>query len=237
MRAAAAFLALALVGRVMAQPAPSGAGVLDAARAHYLAGRAYYAAGDFRRALGEFIAARGDADRPELDYNIGLVYEGLGDAARAVAAYERFLSRRPRRQEDASLDQRLVALRTRVGALTIETHVAGTTITVDGEPVDPVAARQEIATTVGAHRVVAAREGMFSHGETVQVWAGRTTRVAIDPDAHARRRLPGWAIALITTGSVLLVGGAVTGGVLGARAAGPGGYSGNVAPGLVSIHP
>jgi hypothetical protein len=212
---------------------------VEAARAHYQAGKAYYAAGELRRALTEFAAASGDADRPELEYNIGLCYERLGDAARAAASYQRYIDRAAPGEEVNALKARLPALLARTGKLSIVTRVPGAVMQLDDERLAPALLSAPITVTAGAHVLRASKEGMFTHTEAVQVIAGQATEVEIDPRSSARtarRHLPGWAIGLITTGCLLVAGGVTAGAVVGTRH-GNGDYVGNTGAGLVKIAP
>jgi tetratricopeptide (TPR) repeat protein len=209
----------------------------DAARGHFQAGSAYFSNGDLRRALSEFLAARGDSDRPELDYNIGLVYERLADAARAVSAYERFLARGDiEGDQRAEVEKRIADLRVRVGQLVVTTKVPDATIKLDEEILTPAMLRAPIAVTAGAHELSASKDGMFARREAVLIFAGGTLRMAIDPH-RGRRPLAGWAVGLITLGSVLVAGAVVTGAVLGTRH-GSSDYIGNANDGgVVRIKP
>ena len=234
-------LALAIFGaRADADEAPAAAPSpsQEAARGHYLAGKSYYAAGDYKRALGEFLAARTDFDRPELDYNIGLTYEQLGDAARAVAAYDRFSERRPNDDpaQATELARRVGALRARIGRILVTGRVPGSILTIDGERLTSAQRGTSLPITIGTHEITAAADGMFARTRRVDVTAGPLTRVELDPASlSSRRRLPGWAIGLITVGSVLVVGAVVTAAVVTTRP--PDVVVGNTSPGTVTVRP
>jgi hypothetical protein len=229
---------LVLVTVVGAAWATEGGVAEQAARGHFLAGKAYYASGEYKRALGEFLAARTDDDRPELDYNIGLSYEQLGDAARAVAAYDRFTARQPIVDvaEASELARRVGALRAHIGHIVIASLVPTSILTLDGSRLEPLQRGALLPVTAGPHEVTASADGMFERTKRVVVAAGDTTRVEIDPMSRARSRLAPWAVALISVGSVVVAGAVVTGAVLGARANGSV-TPGNTSPGVVTVRP
>jgi len=213
----------------------------EAARGHFLAGKAYYGAGEYKRALAEFLAARADLDRPELDYNIGLVYEALGDAGRALTAFERFSSRYaagdPALSEE--LRQRIAGLRPRVATLVLSSHGRATTLAVDGEPLLPAERGRPMLLSAGEHVLTASAEGAYTSTRNVTLIAGQTTTVILDAqERSAKRRFPGWAIALVSVGSALVIGGVVAGAVVGARSAETTPLVvGNAAPGVVNVKP
>jgi tetratricopeptide (TPR) repeat protein len=176
-----------------------------AARGHFQAGRVYFEKGEYRRALVEFHEAQRDADRPELDFNLGRTFDALGDAARAVRCYRRYLDRRPIADDRATVEQRISALDEHIGMVRIESQVVGATLRLDGEPLEGGGSGQPIAVTEGRHRISAARDGYKARVAEVVVTAGRETDLAIDPVRPASR----WWIGL-TIGALLAVAGAVT---------------------------
>ena len=54
--------------------------------------------GDFKDALARFKEAYELVPSPKIHYNFGLAYRGLGRPADAIDAFEKFLTRRDRRQ-------------------------------------------------------------------------------------------------------------------------------------------
>lgn len=66
----------------------------DEAEAHYAQARAHYAAGRYRAATAALErAARLDPEGVNLYFNLGAVYERMGELDRAVVAYERYSAR------------------------------------------------------------------------------------------------------------------------------------------------
>ena len=84
---------------------------LAQAKAHFEAGRTAYLGGDYASAVREFEAAEVLRPSPILDYNIGLAYEGLGDARRAIDSYNRYLTQKPDAQNRADVEARVATLR------------------------------------------------------------------------------------------------------------------------------
>ncbi len=162
---------LALVLGAGALARADGATGTSAAPEHYDAGRTYFQAGDLRRAIVEFRAAQRDDDRPPLDYNLGVCFERLGDAARAVDAFRRFLARQADVPDRPALEARIAALEQRVGVLMLVSSTPEASFTVDDEAV-LVPADRLLRLTAGHHHVVASKEGYRSHALDITVLAG-----------------------------------------------------------------
>jgi hypothetical protein len=220
---------------------------LEAARAHYLAGKAYFVGGNLPRALREFQAAASNMDLPELDYNLALTYDKLGNAARAIEFYDRYRARRPDDGQARELAARIAELATKVGRVSIATTVPGAAFMLDEEPLEASKLNKPFQVTFGVHRLVASKDGYHARALEVRVTAGQEIRVELDPIAPqtiverterviverpARSR---WWIPVVVVGSVLVVGGAVTAGVLATRTTVSPPYRGNVSPGYVTV--
>jgi tetratricopeptide (TPR) repeat protein len=66
---------------------------LERAREKFLAGRKWYQKSNFSRALADFQEANRLVPSAELAYNIGQIYEQLGDWEQAIAYFKLYLSR------------------------------------------------------------------------------------------------------------------------------------------------
>ena len=64
----------------------------ETARIHFQAGTSYYETGDYELALREFNRSYELSGRPELQYNISLTYEKLGDLEAAIQALDKYLN-------------------------------------------------------------------------------------------------------------------------------------------------
>lgn len=222
-------LSLLVARSAFAVPEVAAAPLLSqAAQAHYDAGRTYFAQGDAQRALVEFRAAQRDDDRPALDYDIGLCLERLGDAAGAIAAYQRYRARATAAGEQAELTVRLAGLERRVGELELVTRLSDVRVTLDERPLS-VPPGGVLRVTEGGHRLLAAKEGYLSHSVDVSVIAGRRQRVELDPipaSVPVRRR--GLALGLGVGAGVVVVGLAVGLGVFFGTRGSTTPYEGNV---------
>lgn len=191
-----------------AQPEPN---LTTASRAHYDAGRAYFAQGDTRRAIDEFRAGQRDDDRPAFDYNLGVCYEKLGDAARAVAAFRRFAARSPQQTAETHLDERIAALEPRVGLVVVTSRTDGIQLTVDGERAS-LGEERMLRLTAGTHHFAASREGYLRKEGDVVVTGGGSTTVDLTLElagARTNRKLRKLALGLGIAGGIVVVGLAV----------------------------
>jgi hypothetical protein len=104
----------------LAQPARADDAVAEARR-HFEQAEAFFRAGTYDRAIEEYQAAYRAAPRPALLFNIGLCHENLGDAARAIEFYDRYLDQDPSGPKVAEARARREAL-----VLALEQATAGT---------------------------------------------------------------------------------------------------------------
>jgi hypothetical protein len=87
----AAFL-VAVPARARAQaPAPPDAAAVEEAKKHFAAGQRLFDAGDLRGAVEEMKEAYRLTRNPLLLYNVGVVYDKLGDAALALHYFAKFI--------------------------------------------------------------------------------------------------------------------------------------------------
>ncbi|HEY2745691.1 MAG TPA: hypothetical protein VGL86_13745, partial [Polyangia bacterium] len=77
-------------------------------------GVAAYGAHDYAHALEKFEAARRIKPLPAFDFNIARCHDRLGQAAPAIAAYERYLAQAPDAPDAAEVRERVGILRARV---------------------------------------------------------------------------------------------------------------------------
>jgi tetratricopeptide (TPR) repeat protein len=165
-----------------------------AARGHYQAGTVYFQRGEYRRAVAAFLAAREQYDRPELDYNLGLAYERLGDAARALDAYERYLQRRPDADNRKEVETRTRALAALTGHITLEHQPVATRLLLDNEPIE-VDGAGRLRATQGKHLLAVVRGEQHLEDREVRVSAGGVTRLALD-----RRPRSLWWVGVLVGG-------------------------------------
>jgi tetratricopeptide (TPR) repeat protein len=183
----------------------------ELARNHFRTGVSYFDRGDYHHALEEFQRARAVQPRPELDFNIGRVYERMGDAAHAARYYQRYLDARPDSADAPATREAMTRLARRIGWLRLTGVAAGERVTVDDEETDDP---RRIAVTEGAHIVVAQAPGRPARSAATRVSAGAEVVVALDerPPAPAPRRR-GLYIGLGIAGAAIVVAAAVALGV------------------------
>ena len=219
-----------------AQAEPPAPELTAASKAHYDAGRAYFAAGETKRAIDEFRSGQRDDDRPAFDYNLGVCYEKLGDAARAVAAFRRFAARASQQERtETNLEPRIAALEPRVGTVVVSAHPDDVQLVVDGEPTR-LGDERMLRLTAGTHRFAASRDGYLAKQAEVVVTGGGSTTVDLTLElagARTNRKLRKLALGLGIAGGIVVVGLAVG---LGVGLTRPGSIAEGNVP-AITVHP
>src|SRR5258706_1307459 len=183
MRALGLTILVLIINCTVAAAAPSPAPVatdIELAKAHFRTGEIYYDRGRYADASREFEEAYRLSGRGELLYNMGKSYDGGGDAARALAAYRRFLASVEKSPDRATVSARVDQLRKIVGRLAVTSTVPGSTVKVDGAelgatPLDPVEVNP------GGHTVEVGHEGYATWKGNVVASPGAETAVAAEP--------------------------------------------------------
>lgn len=244
-RSAALVLAVASLARAQAPEDPK----VRAARGHFQAGQVYFQQGDFRRALVEFQKAARDVDLPALDYDIARSWDRLGDAARAVERYERYLARAGDAEDRAQVAARVRELRPLVGTITIASKVAGAAVTLDGEAIEATRLGQPLRVTSGAHTLAASKDGHLTRTVEVRVAGEQSVTVEVDPTPIApqkitekvvvieKQKAPRWWIGVVVGAVAVAAGAAITTGVLLGGPVEEQLVKGNVSPGIQRITP
>lgn len=114
-------------------------------RFHFQAGASYYEAGDYEHALREFQRAYEISKRPELNYNLSLAHQQLGNLDEAMEYLARYLEEVEEIPNRVNLERRLVNLRERADeqrAAQTETETAPEP-DPDTAPVEPPTERPE----------------------------------------------------------------------------------------------
>ncbi|MSP60554.1 MAG: hypothetical protein EXR72_09490 [Myxococcales bacterium] len=244
---------LLVAGTALAQTPDLGPPAEDprqvAARGHFQAGQVYSEQGDLKRALVEFREAARDFDAPALDFNIARTYDRLGDAARAVENYEKYLARVGATDDRAQIETRVTELKRQIGTLTIVIKVNGARVLIDEEPAVP---GRSHSVGAGRHRVVASKDGYLTRTVEVDVRAGEVTVTEIDPVAPEQKIVLApapspapagppprsrWWIGVVVGAVALVAVGAVTTGVLLAPPSEGAPYMGSISPGFQRIDP
>jgi PEGA domain-containing protein len=161
-----------------------------AASAHLKRGAELIDAENLKGALAEFEAAYALVPSPSILHNFGIVYQGLGQKAAALEAFQRFLDEAvkspPATREHA--EQAVQALRGQVAELTIACDVAGAAIVVDGRKVGETPQQRPIHLDPGRHELFV-RKGNLDVQAQLDVSPGQQltipARLAAPPAAPA----------------------------------------------------
>jgi PEGA domain/Tetratricopeptide repeat len=159
---------LALAQPAPPQNAPPPGNDLELAKAHFATGELYYERGRYPDAAREFEEAYRLSQRPELLYNMGKSYDGIGDHARALAAYRRFLNAVVVSPDRAQVTDRAKQLQLLVGVVTIKASVDGSAVTIDGLAVGTTPLAEALELNPGAHKMEIVHEGFAT-------WRGDVT--------------------------------------------------------------
>lgn len=113
-------------------------GASDAARRLYSEAEQAFAAGDYRKAIDLFRQADKQVPRAELEYNIALAYEAMGDKPSALEAYRSYLRRSPASSDRSEVEANVARLAKDLGKvqlqqLTVVTSPAGATVLIDAQ--------------------------------------------------------------------------------------------------------
>lgn len=154
----------------------------DAAK-HFQRGVDLYNDGDFRGALVEFKKAYSIWPRANVLYDIGQTEYQLLDYAGALHTMERYLAETganaPHRQE---VESSVEVLRGRVGKVAL-TAEPGCDVTVDDQPMGTTPLDAPLMVSVGLRRVAISCPGQRTAQKRVEVAAGETLPVELQPPA------------------------------------------------------
>jgi len=202
----------------------------ELAKAHFKTGEIYYDRGRYPDAAREFEEAYRLSQRGELLYNMGKSYDGAGDQARALKAYRQFLASVPSSADRKTVNERVVALERLVGRVNILASVAGAQVEVDGEKVGTTPLPAALELNPGGHKLLASKEGWKTFRSQVVVAPGTEVTIDAKLDSLIQLRIVQVEVPrkekvvpvykrwwLWTIVGVVVVGGAVAGGVLGSR--------------------
>lgn len=198
----------------------------DEALSHWNHGLELYNEQDFPNALIEFRKAYEIAPTYKVLYNIGQVCFQLTDYACALNSFEQYLRdgaaniAGDRRKE---VDEYIVKLRTRVGALEIVSNIAGAEVFIDDAAVGTTPLAKSITVSAGRRKITVSKDGYGKETRIIDIAGTDSLRVEIKlPDPTARPRPPEpptivpsrwttWSYVGLGTASALAVAGGVTG--------------------------
>jgi tetratricopeptide (TPR) repeat protein len=152
---------------------------LELAKAHYKTGELYYERGRFPDAAREFEEAYRLSKKPELLFNMGKSYDGVGDYAKALVAYRRWMAEVPNGSDRGQVESRVRAMEGLVGKLLIEPDVEGSSVLVDGLERGPSPLAGPIEVNPGAHNIVVAHEGYKTFRKNLVASPGRLDQLKV----------------------------------------------------------
>lgn len=219
----------ALIGSLLAATLLLPLGVASAqdddARTLFQRGEVAYAQGDYEDAIAMWTRAYELDPRPLLQWNLSQAYERLARLPEATTALETYLANAdPSDVHQADARARLGAIRERIAAtgITLRGGPEGASITVDGEDRGRLPRPDPIAVTPGSHTVVVSATGYETFRATVSVPAGNALELDVTmaetsgsarPVASAETPFPVIGVSLMSAGAVVVIVGAVMGGV------------------------
>jgi tetratricopeptide (TPR) repeat protein len=219
-------LAYCLTAFGLAQAAPNVAD-LELAKAHFRTGELYYDRGNYPAAAREFEEAYRLSARPEMLYNMGKSYDGVGDLRGALVAYRRFLAAVKTSADHDFVERRTVELDRLVARLTIHSSVDGATVTLDGTKIGPTPLSPDtLELNPGTHKIEIAAEGYATYRQAVKLERSQRGEMNAALVSLVRViRVPEKFVPvykrwyLWTAVGIVVAAGVVTGAVLGARKA------------------
>lgn len=186
----------------------------------------------FKRALeladdGQFDAALVELNRAyelspsyRLLYNVGVVHQQLKDYARALDAFERYLSEGGSEvpaERLADVKSRIERLRDRVGFLDIRTSEKGVDVTIDDRPVGRTPL-PPVRVNTGQRKITVMIAGRTPQSRVLELAGGETRRVSFDltivtaPPPPPRQLQEKISIApLVSWGATLILAGGALG--------------------------
>lgn len=170
---------------------------------------------DWRSAIVEYQEAYRLAPHPDVLYNIGAVYERLGELRAAAEQYQQYLDTKDAAADRAKVEKKIAALMARPSKVKITTTPPGATITVDG--VGKGDAPVELTLSAGRHEIVAeagearaSRAIELGYGEPLavplRVVAGRGTLVVTSNAPGAKVTVDGALVGVAPWNGALPAG-------------------------------
>ena len=161
----------------------AGAAPSDEARTRFKKGLALTAAGKVAEALVEFQGAYDLSPNWKILYNVGQCSKHVGDHARALAAFERYLAegrdqvQKPRRAE---VEKEIAELEGLVGTIELVTAAAGAEVELDGKGRGKAPLAEPLVVTAGRHKLALVKEGATPATKEIDVARGANVKVELD---------------------------------------------------------
>ncbi|MBK8170548.1 MAG: PEGA domain-containing protein [Sandaracinaceae bacterium] len=178
MLAAGLFFALTLgAGIALAQDAE-----VEQARANFNHGVELYGASDYTGALASFQEAYRLRPHPTVRVNMANCYDHLNRPVEAIFHFEHYLSESGRNapaQQRREVETALVALRQRVGQLTLRIAPDGATVRIDDTEERRAPVLEPVTLTAGTHHITVTLNGYRSEARTIEVEGGHGADLAL----------------------------------------------------------
>ncbi len=113
---------------------------------------------------------------------MGKSYDGVGDAARALLAYRRFLDQVPTSPDRPAVEKRVAVLKTTLGRVVVRTcTLDGSTVRIDGqdEGLTPLGASLEL--NPGGHTIDVSHEGYATWHANATITSDQTINIDAEP--------------------------------------------------------
>ena len=170
-----------------AAPTPAAAqSIKERARELFRAGKRCHDSGDYTCAVELYSEAARLVQSYKLNLNLGLAYEKKGREDRAADQFELFLERGDEAADPAMIElarKKMRHLRKTLARLTVQSGVAGATVSVDGEEVGVTPMPKHLYVRPGRRAVKVRKDGYTIFGRLVPLTAGKHEVLAarLDP--------------------------------------------------------
>lgn len=178
---ALALLLLSSLGSVARLSAQDATDPQAQAMEHFNIGVNLYNEGNYDAALVEFLEAYRLAPSWRIRYNIGQIHYQLGEYAKAIEEFRRYLKEGSSELSDERrefVEKSIAQLRTRIGSISVQSNVEGANVQLDGEDIGK-APLKDFIVDIGRHRIVVEAEGYQRVEKVVHVTADGTEELNI----------------------------------------------------------
>ena len=163
----------------------------------FKAGLALYDTGDYKNALAMYQRANTLFHSPQIEFNMALTREKMGQPALAAVHYERFLSKAdqlayPRKVK--AVKAKLAALRKKLATVTVSYATKGAAVDLDGKPVGKTPLGHRLYRKPGEFQLTVKKDGyrLFQKSLRLGPGAHEEVKVTLEPMA---RDAPGAPVA------------------------------------------
>lgn len=177
---------------VLALAAPGGANAETAreqANRLFKSGLERYDAGDYKGALALYQQANKLFNSPQIEFNMALSREKLGQPALAAVHYERFLSQADQLaypKKVKAVKAKLAALRKKLATVTVSYATRGAAVDMDGKPVGKTPLGHRLYRKPGEFRLTVKKDGFRIFQKNLKLGAGSHEEVKVTLEPMSR---------------------------------------------------